>query len=110
MVVTMYNKFKFETCLNNYLNLVNFSNKLNCLLLLMLCFLTISQKSQAILANTVNTIIGSKPKVVNLEAASNKHGFILNGVFYSSSTHNLSDTDINEFNGLTKFSDYIIND
>ena len=108
MVVTMYNKFKFETCLSNYLNLVNFSNKLNCLLLLMLCFLTISQKSQAILANTVNTIIGSKPKIVNIEAASNKHGFILNGVFYSSSSHNLNDTDINEFDGLTKFSDFII--
>lgn len=74
----------------------------------MLCFFTISQKSQAIVANTVNTIIGSKPKVVNIEAASNKHGFILNGVFYSSSSHNLSDTHINEFDGLTKFSDFII--
>ena len=74
----------------------------------MLCFFTISQKSQAIVANTVNTIIGSKPKVVNIEAASNKHGFILNGVFYSSSSHNLNDTDINEFDGLTKFSDFII--
>ena len=28
--------------------------------------------------------------------------------FYSSSSHNLSDTHINEFDGLTKFSDFII--
>ena len=105
----MYNKFKFESRLSNHLNLANF-NKLYCRFLLILCFLTISQKSQAIVANILNTIIGSKIEVVNLKAASIKHGFILNGVFYSSSSHNLSDTDINEFNGLTKFSDFIIKD
>ena len=73
-----------------------------------LCILTVSQKSHALTAHTINIIVGSKPKVVDITAAAKKHGFILNGVFYSSSTHNLSDTNINEFDGFTKLSDFII--
>ncbi len=109
-VFIYYNMEQLTTSQINPLNSANLTNKPIILLLFTLFFLAISQKSQAITAHTVNTIIGSKPKVIDMEVAAKKHGFNLNGVFYSSNTHNLSDTGVNEFDGLTKFSDFLIKD
>ena len=47
---------------------------------------------------------------MDIESASKKHGFMLDNVFYSSSTNNLSDTKINQFDGNFTINDFIIKD
>lgn len=47
------------------------------LILLSLCSLSISPKSQALITHTVNVIYANKPKVVNIEAAAKKQGFTI---------------------------------
>ena len=79
-------------------------------ILFILCFLGVSQKSLALTAHSINVIIGNKPKVVDIEGASKKHGFTVNGVLYSSNTNNLSDTQINQFDGNLTIKDFIIKD
>ena len=79
-------------------------------ILFILCFLGVSQKSLALTAHSINVIIGNKPKVVDIEGASKKHGFTVNGVLYSSNTNNLSDTQINQFDGNLTINDFIIKD
>ena len=79
-------------------------------ILFILCFLGVSQKSLALTAHSINVIIGNKPKVVDIDGASKKHGFTVNGVLYSSNTNNLSDTQINQFDGNLTINDFIIKD
>ena len=79
-------------------------------ILFILCFLGVSQRSLALTAHSINVIIGNKPKVVDIEGASKKHGFTVNGVLYSSNTNNLSDTQINQFDGNLTIKDFIIKD
>ena len=79
-------------------------------ILFILCFLGVSQRSQALTAQSINVIIGNKPSVVDIESASKKHGFTVNNVLYSWYTNNLSDTKINQFNGNLTINDFIIKD
>ena len=78
------------------------------LILFGLCSLGVSQRSQAIIANTINVIHGNKPEVVNIETAAKRQGFTINGVFYSANTNNLDDIQINQFDGNLKINDFII--
>ena len=78
------------------------------LILFSLCSLGVSQRSQAIIANTINVIHGNKPEVVNIETAAKRQGFTINGVFYSANTNNLDDIQINQFDGNLKINDFII--
>ena len=57
---------------------------------------------------TTNIIHGYAPEVIDTKLASDKHGFTLNGVFYSESTGNIKEGEINEFDGNLTFNDFVI--
>ena len=60
-------------------------------------------------AKTANSIYGYAPEFINTKLASDKHGFTLNGVFYSESTGNIKEGEVKEFDGNLTFNHFVVN-
>ena len=82
-----------------------FSKLLPILLILLLLY---SPNSISLSAFTANIVEGNAPEVINTNTAANKHGFTVNGVFYSESSGNINSDEIKEFAGDLKLSDFEI--
>ncbi|MCO6538021.1 MAG: hypothetical protein J6567_08695 [Gilliamella sp.] len=74
--------------------------------LILLSQLAISVPANAILTATSSQIItGNAPQVVALSSA-NKHGFTVNGVFYSEASGTIKSSEVKEFDGNLTLNDF----
>ena len=65
-------------------------------------------QAYALSAHTTNIIRGNAPELVNAKIAADKHGFTVNGVFYSESTGNIREGEIKEFDGNLTFNHFVV--
>ena len=87
-------------------------NKINSLLhkvITIFCFcLFIFSDANSLNVATAKIIEGNAPQVVNTELAANKHGFTVNGVFYSEANNNINGNKVKEFSGDLRLKDFTI--
>lgn len=100
----------FKTSQSNIFNSLLFLGKLSyqlSLTIFSVCLVNLPS-SYGLATKTANGIHGYAPEIINTQLASDKHGFTLNGVFYSESTGNIKENEIKEFDGDLTFNDFSI--
>ncbi|MBI0156035.1 hypothetical protein [Gilliamella sp. M0364] len=70
--------------------------------------LLLSFNINALTVQTVNVIHGNNPEVINTQIAADKHGFMVNGVFYSEFSGNIKENEIKEFDANLTFNQFAI--
>ncbi len=99
--------FKPLSSLDNLLS-YSFQHFLKLKLLIIFLYPIILPCAYGLSSFTVNVIHGFSPKVDNVKLAADKHGFTVNGVFYSESTGNIKEDEIKEFDGNLTFNHFVV--